>query len=126
MTEKSSFSCGSTSRTIGTFYTEHRNSKKANKFCKNWQNWLQNRHTWHRSFELSLQRKEGDIFRSTSKINGLKMKIPLWKKNVLSRNCNDFPLLNQFMKKSKWEFEDVFTEYNLSSVYPFCWSLELT
>ena len=29
------------------------------------------------------------------------------------RNFNDFPLLNQYMKVYKWEFEDVFTEDNL-------------
>ena len=31
---------------------------------------------------LSLQKKEGDIFRATSKINALKLKIPLWRNNV--------------------------------------------
>ena len=44
------------------------------------------------------------------------MKIPLWKKNVLSTNFNDFPLLNQYMKKSDWEFEDVSIEANLSNL----------
>ena len=43
---------------------------------------------------ISLQGKRGDIFRSTSKINALKMKIPLWKNNVLSKNFSDFSLLS--------------------------------
>ena len=45
------------------------------------------------------------------------MKIPLWKKNVLSRNFNDFLLLYQFKKESKREFQDVFTEDNLSTLF---------
>ena len=42
---------------------------------------------------ISLQGKRGDIFRSTSKINALKIKIPLWKNNALSKkHSSDFPL----------------------------------
>ena len=50
---------------------------------------------------ISLQGKGGGIFRSTGKINALKMKIPLWKNNVLSKNFSDFPLLSQYMKDSE-------------------------
>ena len=63
---------------------------------------------------ISLQGKGGDIFRSTSKINALK--IPLWKNNVLSKNFSDFILLSQYMKESKWEFHDVSVEDNLSTL----------
>ena len=65
---------------------------------------------------LSLQGKGGDIFRSSSKVNALKLKIPLWKKHAASRNFNDFPLLSQYMKESEWEFEDASTEDNLSTL----------
>ena len=66
--------------------------------------------------DISFQGKEGDIFRSTSKINALKMKIPLWKNNVLFKNFSDFPLLSQYMKESEWEFHDVSVEDNLSTL----------
>jgi len=61
---------------------------------------------------ISLQGRGGDIFRSTSKINALKMKILLWKNNALSKNFSDFPLLSQYMQEPGWEFEDVSTEKN--------------
>lgn len=65
---------------------------------------------------ISIQGRGGDIFRSTSKINALKMKIPFWKNNALSRNFSDFPLLSQYMKESRWEFEDVSTENKMSTL----------
>ena len=64
----------------------------------------------------SLQEKRGDIFQSRSKINTLKMKIPLCKNNVLFKNFSDFPLLSQYMKESEWEFHDVFVEDDLSTL----------
>ena len=64
---------------------------------------------------ISLQGKGGDKFRSASKINALKMKIPLRKNNVLSKNFSDFPLLSQYTKESEWEFHDVTVQDNLST-----------
>ena len=66
--------------------------------------------------KFSLQGKGGDIFQSSSKVNVLKLKIPLWKKHAASRNLNDFPLLSQYMKEFEWEFEDASAEDNLSTL----------
>ena len=53
---------------------------------------------------ISFHGKGRDIFRSTSKSNMLKMKIPLWKNNVWSKNFSDFYLISQYMEESEWEF----------------------
>ena len=66
--------------------------------------------------KLSLQVKGGGIFRATSKINALKLKIPLWKNNVLSNNFNDFPLLRKYMREYGWGFEGVSLENNISTL----------
>ena len=65
---------------------------------------------------LSLQGKGGDIFRVTSKINALKLKIPLWKNSVYSNNFNDFPLLSQYARESGWEFEKVSLKDSISTL----------
>ena len=65
---------------------------------------------------LSLQGKGGDIFQATSKINALKLKIVLWKNNVLSNNFKKFPLLSQYMRECGWEFEGVSLENNISTL----------
>ena len=65
---------------------------------------------------LSLQGKGSDIFRAISKINALKLKIPLWKNNVLSNNFNDFSLLSHDLRECGWEFDDVSLENDISTL----------
>ena len=66
---------------------------------------------------LSFQGKGGgDIFRVTSKINALKLKIPLWKNSVYSNNFNDFPLLSQYARESGLEFENVSLKDSISTL----------
>ncbi|XP_077974548.1 zinc finger BED domain-containing protein 5-like [Styela clava] len=97
---------------LGAYYTE-RGDQKANRFRNIY--WIAKLAYMASIFDrlnqvnVSLQGKGGDIFRSTSKINALKMKIQLWKNNASSRNFIDFPLLSQYLKESGWEFEDVST-----------------
>jgi len=104
---------------LGPFYAEH-GDPRASKFRDIF--WIAKLAYLASIFDrlnqvnISLQGRGGDIFRSTSKINALKMKIPLWKNNDLSKNFNDFPLLSQYMQESGWEFEDVSTEEKLSAL----------
>ena len=104
---------------LEAFYTEQSNPK-TDKFCDIFSvaklAHLASIFDHLNQLNISLQVKEGDIFRSTSKINVLKTKIPLWKNNVLSKNFSDFPLLSQYMKESEWEFPDVSVEDNLSTL----------
>nr|XP_039261568.1 zinc finger BED domain-containing protein 5-like [Styela clava] len=97
---------------LGAYYTE-RGDQKANRFRNIY--WIAKLAYMASIFDrlnqvnVSLLGKGGDIFRSTSKINALKMKIQLWKNNASSGNFIDFPLLSQYLKESGWEFEDVST-----------------
>ena len=78
---------------LETFYTDQSNPK-ANKFRDIF--WVEKLAYLASIFDrlnqlnICLQGKGGDIFRSTSKINALKMKIPIWKNNVLSKNLSNF------------------------------------
>ena len=90
---------------LGAFYAEHgdpRASKFRDIFWIAKLAYLASISDRLNQVNISLQGRGGDIFRSTSKINALKMKIPLWKNNALSKNFNDFPLLSQYMQESGW------------------------
>ena len=58
------------------------------------------------ALNLSLQGKQGDIFTSYSKIEGLKKKFPIWRKHVRQNDFSDFPLLKQYLKNCGWETEE--------------------
>ena len=55
---------------------------------------------------ISLQENDIDVFKSTGKVNALKMKLPLWKKRVESKTFFDFPILNNFINKCEEGFEE--------------------
>ena len=60
---------------------------------------------------ISLQGKDSDVFKSTGKVDALKLKIPLWKKRVKSQNFSDFPLLDNFIDECEEDFaESVMTD----------------
>ena len=87
---------------LGIFFLEEKDQRAA-KFFDNF--WLAKLTYMACIFEhlnklnISLQGKDSDIFKSTGKVNALKMKLPLWKKRVESNNFSDFPILNNFIEE---------------------------
>ena len=63
---------------------------------------------------ISLQGKDSDVFKSTGKVDALKLKIPLWKKRVKSQNFSDFPMLDNFID----EYEEGFVESVMTDLVP--------
>ena len=63
---------------------------------------------------ISLQGKDSDVFKSTGKVDALKLKIPLWKKRVKSQNFSDFPMLDNFID----ECEEGFAEFVMTDLVP--------
>ena len=55
---------------------------------------------------ISLQGNDNDVLKSTGKVNPLKMKLPLWKKRIESKNFPDFPVLNNFINECEEGFEE--------------------
>ena len=63
---------------------------------------------------ISLRGKDSDVFKSTGKVDALKLKIPLWKKRVKSQNFSDFPMLDNFID----ECEEGFAESVMTDLVP--------
>ena len=53
---------------------------------------------------ISLQGKDSNVFKSTGKVDALKLKILLWKKRVKSQNFSDFPMLDNFIDEREEGF----------------------
>ena len=68
---------------------------------------------------ISLQGKDSDVFKSTGKVDALKLKIPLWKKRVKSQKFSDFPMLDNFID----ECEEGFAESVMTDLVPLILAL---
>ena len=63
---------------------------------------------------ISLRGKDSNVFKSTGKVDALKLKIPLWKKRVKSQKFSDFPILDNFID----ECEEGFAESVMTDLVP--------